>query len=150
MVDDAHAYLGKAVNIGLTGTEVASFNGIVEKTVNGVSVVLVVFGGVDSTLSRDGMRPTGGVLEAKSLHLVPQFTKGRRRRGTGKSGAYYDDFVFSLVGRVDELGLKLVAFPFAFQRTGGNFGIEEDAHSGSCGDCLGRKKRGAELLDYPE
>jgi hypothetical protein len=67
LVDDVHAQLGQAVDVGLTGAEVAALHRVVEQAVDAVAVVLVVLGGVDAALGRDGVRATRAVLEAEAL-----------------------------------------------------------------------------------
>jgi hypothetical protein len=63
-------------------------------------------------------------LVAEAFHLVTKLRKSRSSSSTSKAGANDDDVEFPLVSWVDELGVHLVAGPFLFQRTGGDFAIE--------------------------
>ena len=53
LVDYGSTYLGKTVDIGLTAAVIASLDGIVEKPVNRVIVILIVLGSVYTSLSRN-------------------------------------------------------------------------------------------------
>ena len=70
------------------------------------------------------MGPAGAVVENKILHPITELGEGGGARGAGQAGADDDDLVFALVGRVDELDLRLVLAPFFGERTGGNPGFK--------------------------
>ena len=53
LVDDVVGYLGKAIHVGFAAAVVSSLDGIIEQTVDGVVVVLVVLCGVDTSLCGD-------------------------------------------------------------------------------------------------
>ncbi len=95
---------------------------------HGVTVVLVVFGGINSALSGDGVRAARRILVAEGFHLIPEFSEGRGSRGPCETGADDNDLKLAAVGRVDELGFELVILPLLFERSGGNPGIEGNAH----------------------
>jgi hypothetical protein len=42
---------------------------------NGITVVLIILRSIDSTLSRDTMRSTGGVVKSKAVNLVTKLGK---------------------------------------------------------------------------
>jgi hypothetical protein len=67
VVDDVVADLGQAVNVGLTGAEVAALDGVVEEPPDAVAVVGVVFGGVDAALGGDAVGPPRAVLKAEGF-----------------------------------------------------------------------------------
>ena len=73
LVDDVGRDLRQAVYVGFTGPVIPPLDGIIEKTVDRVVVVLVVLGGVDASLSGDGVGAARTVLVAKSLHIIAQF-----------------------------------------------------------------------------
>ena len=50
LVDDEVGVFGQTVHVGFASAEVTALHGIVEQAVNGVAVVLVVLGCVDTTL----------------------------------------------------------------------------------------------------
>src|SRR5439155_17320021 len=54
---------------------------------NAVAVVLVVFRCVDAALSGDAVGAARAVLEAKTLHVIAQFSQGRAGRSARESGA---------------------------------------------------------------
>src|SRR5690606_16128258 len=78
LVDDIPGHLSKAVGVGLPGAIIASLDGIVEEAVVGVPIPLIVLGGVDPSLSRNGMRPSGRILVTEGFYVVSQLCKGRR------------------------------------------------------------------------
>ena len=59
LVDDVDADLGEAVDVGLARAEVAALDGVVEKAINAIAVVLIVLGGVDAALGGDGVARRG-------------------------------------------------------------------------------------------
>ena len=69
LVDDVGTHLSQTVNVGLTGAVVATLDGVVEQTVNGVTVVLIVLGCIDTTLCGDRVCTTGRVLNAEVNHV---------------------------------------------------------------------------------
>src|ERR1700722_7343874 len=70
LVNYINADLGQTINIGLARAEVAALDGVVEKTIDAVAVVLVVLGRVDSTLGGDTGGAARTVLIAEGLYLV--------------------------------------------------------------------------------
>ena len=92
-----------------------AFDGVVEEAVNGVAVVLVVLGGVNATLCRDGVSAARAVLIAETVDLVAELGKGGGGGTSGETGSDDDDFELPLVGRVDQLGVHLVGRPFVGQ-----------------------------------
>jgi hypothetical protein len=76
LVDDLIGDLGKAVDVGFAGAEIASFDGVVEETVDGVAIVLIIFGGVNSALGCDGMGAARAVLVAEAIDVVAEFGEG--------------------------------------------------------------------------
>ena len=111
------------MHVGFAGAEVAAFDRIVEEAEDGVAVVLVILGGVDSTLGGDGVGTAGAVLIAEAIHLIAELGKGGGGGTPGESGAHHDNFEFPLIGRVDQFGVHLMGRPFVGERTGGDFGI---------------------------
>ena len=53
LIDDVIADFGQAINVGFAGTKIAAFDRVVEKAVNAVAIVLVIFRRIDSALGRD-------------------------------------------------------------------------------------------------
>ena len=51
LVDDGRTYFCQTVNIGFTAAIVSSLDGIIEKTIHGIIVVLVILGSVYTSLS---------------------------------------------------------------------------------------------------
>jgi hypothetical protein len=58
LIDDVVGDLSKAVNICFAGSIVTALDGVVKQPPDAVAVVGVVFGGVDTTLSSDGVGAT--------------------------------------------------------------------------------------------
>ena len=111
LVDDIRRDLGQPVHVGLTGTVVATFDRIVEQPIHAVAVVLVILGGIDSTLRGDRVGATWAVVENETIHLIAQFRHGRGSRATGESRPHHDDFVFPLISGVDQLHVGFVGAP---------------------------------------
>ena len=65
LVDDIVGDFGKTVHIGLAGTVVTTLHRVVEETIHGVAVVLIVLGCVDTSLGRDRMGAARAVLNAE-------------------------------------------------------------------------------------
>ena len=125
LIDDGRADLGESVDVGFPSAEVSPLDGVVEETVDAVSVVLVVLGGVDASLSGNAVCAAGRVVEGDGVDLVAEFGKGGGSGGTGESGSDDDDGVFSLVGRGDQLEVELVSVPARGHRTAGDVRLEE-------------------------
>ena len=53
LIDDLVRDFGEAMHVGFAGAEVAAFDGVVEEPEDGVAVVLVILGSVDSALGGD-------------------------------------------------------------------------------------------------
>ena len=70
LVDDAGRNLGKAVHVGFAAAVVSALDGIVEQSKHRVTVVLVVFGRVDSALRGNGVSASRGILKAECLDVV--------------------------------------------------------------------------------
>lgn len=123
LVNDVGGDFSETVDVGFTSAEVTTLDGVVEEAVNGVTVILIVFGSVNSALCGDRVSAAGAVLVAEALYLVPQFAKSGGGGGTSKAGTDDEDGVFALVVGVDKLGFKLILGPFVLNRTGRNFCI---------------------------
>ena len=124
LVNDVDAHFRQAVHIGFAGTEVAAFHGIVEETIDRISVVLIVLGCVDASLGSDGVCPAGRILKAEGFDLVAQFRQRSSSGGSGQSCAHHDDLKLALVGRVDQFDLVLVVGPLIGQRPCRYLGVE--------------------------
>ncbi len=72
MIDDLCADLRQAVDVRLAGAEVAAFDRVVEKPGDAVPVVLVILRGVDPALCGYAVGAAGAILEAETIHLIPQ------------------------------------------------------------------------------
>ncbi len=75
LVDDVVRNLCQTVYVSLTSTVVATLHGVVEEAVDGVAVVLIVLGCIDTTLCSDGVCTTGGVLDAEVEHIKAHLTE---------------------------------------------------------------------------
>ena len=123
LVNDLGRDFSETVDVAFPGAEVAAFDGIVEEAVNGVAIVLVILGGVDPALGCDGVGAARAVLVAEAIDVVTKFGKGGCGGSTGEAGTDHDDFEFSLVGGVDQLGVHFMGRPFVGQGAIGDFRI---------------------------
>ncbi len=123
LVDDVARNLCQAVDVSLAGTEVATLDGVVEEAVNRVAVVLIVLGGVDTTLCGDRVGAAGGVLDAEVIYVEAQLAEGRGGGSTRETGADDDYVEVALVGGVHELLVSFVVGPLLSDGTFGYFGV---------------------------
>jgi hypothetical protein len=72
LVDDVYAELCEPIHVSLTRAKVAPFNGVVKETVRTISIILIIFCGVDASLRSDAVSPARRILEAKALHLIAE------------------------------------------------------------------------------
>src|SRR5690606_27940516 len=108
LIDDVERKLGEPVNIRLAGAKVAALHRIVKEPEDAITVVLVVFRGVNSALSRDGVGAAGAVLVAEALDVVAKLAE--RRGGGSASEARTDDdhVVAAAVGGGDEVARRFM------------------------------------------
>src|SRR5690606_4667895 len=89
------------------------------------AVALVVLRGVDAALRRDRVGPTGAVLVAEALDVVPLLPQRRRGGGTGQAGADDDDGQLAPVRRVDQGRLELAGLPLLGDVAGRGLGVPD-------------------------
>jgi hypothetical protein len=118
MIDDRGAYFCQPVNVCLPRPEIAPFDGVIEKAIHAVAIVLVVLGGIDSALGRDAVRPARAVLIAEALHVVTLFSQGGGGRSPGEARAHDNNFKLPSIRRRDETDVVLVARPLFRERSG--------------------------------
>src|SRR5262249_40244384 len=116
--------LREAVHVGLAGPEVPALHRVVEEPPDGIAVVLIVLGRVDTALSRDGVGTTRAVLKAEALNFVAQLAEGGRGRPACEPGTNPYEGVPPFVGGVHQLHLEFPPIPFFSERTGGNAGVQ--------------------------
>ena len=58
LVDDVNRYLSQTMHVRFTRTKVTTLNGVLEQTINAVTVTLIILCSVNSTLCRNGVRTT--------------------------------------------------------------------------------------------
>ena len=124
LIDDRSAHLGEAVDIRFTRAEVAALDGVVEKPVNAVAVVLVILCGVDAALRRDRVGAAWAVLVAEALHIVALLGKRRRGGSPRESRSHDDQIELPLVRGADDFCVVFKSRPLLVERTGWNFAVE--------------------------
>ena len=129
LVDDVVGNLGQAVHIGFTGTVVATLHRIVEQTVNGVTVVLVILGRIDTSLCGDGVCAARRILNTEIKYFESHLAERSCGRGTGQTGTDHDDVQTALVGRIHQFLMCLIIGPFLSYRSFRNLGIDYLCHS---------------------
>ena len=75
LIDDVHAQLREPVDVRFTRPVVAAFDGVVEKAVDAVAVVLIVLGRIDPALGGDAVGAARAVLNAEVQNLVSELTE---------------------------------------------------------------------------
>src|SRR5437588_4421504 len=129
LIDDEIADFGQPVNVRFARTEIAAFDGVVKQSENAVAIVLVILGGIDPALRRNGMGATRRILVTKTFHAVTKFTQSGRGRSAGQSGTDHNDLKFAAIIRANETRIILVVTPFLLKRTGRNFAGEFSDHN---------------------
>ena len=117
LVDDIIADFGQTVHICLAGAVVATLHGIVEQAVNRVTVVLVILGGIDTSLCGDGVCAARGVLNAEVENLETHFAQRGGCAGSSQARAHHDDVQAALVGGVNQFLMSFIVGPFLSYRT---------------------------------
>ena len=123
LVDDIVRHLSQTIDVGLAGTIVAALHGVVEQTIDRVSVVLIAFCCIDTTLCSDGVCASGRVLNAEVDHVEAHLGERSGCRCTGQTRTDDDDVELQLVLRVHQSLVGFIFFPFLGHRALRNLGI---------------------------
>src|SRR5207248_735025 len=91
LINDAPAHLSEPIDVGFARAKITALDGVVEKPVNAVAIVLVILGGVDAPLGGNAVRAARTVLETETLDAVTEFGQRCRRRCARESGADDED-----------------------------------------------------------
>jgi len=75
LVDNIVADLSQTINVGLASTIVTTLYGIIEQTIDRVTIVLIALSGVDTTLSGDRVSTTRRILNTQVDHIEAHLTK---------------------------------------------------------------------------
>ena len=75
LVDDSVRHFSQTIYVCFTGTIVATFYSIVEQTVNGVTIILIILCSIDTTLCSDRVCTTGRILNTEIEYSETHFTK---------------------------------------------------------------------------
>src|SRR5438045_3936399 len=102
LIDDEIADFGQPVNVRFARTEIAAFDRVVKQSENAVAIVLVILGGIDPALRRNGMGATRRILITKTFHAIAELAEGGRGRSAGQSRAHHDDLKFAAIVRANE------------------------------------------------
>ena len=124
LVNNQIRVFSETMHVRFTSAEVTALHGIVEETINGVTVVRIVLSSVDTALCSNGVCTTRRILIAECKNVVTKFTQGSSGTCTGKTRTHDDDLELTLVGRVHKLEFELVTRPFFRDRTTRNMGIQ--------------------------
>jgi hypothetical protein len=124
LVDDVDAVLREAVDVAFAGAEVATLHCVIEEAVDAVTVILIIFGGVDAALGGDRVRAAGRILKAEALDVVAQLAEGCGGGGAGQARPHDDDIVAALVGWIDQLHFETCVVPGLFDGSGWNACIQ--------------------------
>src|SRR5438874_1976988 len=129
LIDDEIADFGQPVNVRFARTEIATFDRVVKQSENAVAIVLVILGGIDPALRRNGMGATRRILITKTFHAITKFTQSGRGRSAGQPRTDHNDLKFAAIIRANETRIILVVTPFSLERTGRNFAGEFSDHN---------------------
>ena len=129
MIDDQIADFREAINVRFPRAKIAALDRVVKETENAVAVVLIILGGINSTLSRDAMSAAWAVLVTETFHLVTELAQRGCRRSASQTASDDDDLKFPAIVRTDQAGVILVSRPFICQRARRNLGVEGADHN---------------------
>ena len=129
LIDDEIADFGQPVNVPFARTEIAPFDRVVKQSKNAIAVVLVILGGIDPALRRNGMGATRRILITKTFHPITKLAQSGRGRSAGQSRTDHNDLKFAAIIRANETRIILVVPPFLLERTGRNFAVEFSDHN---------------------
>src|SRR5438045_8771179 len=90
---------GQPVIVRLARTEIAPFDRVVKQSKNAVAVVLVILGGIDPALRRNGMGATRRILITKTFHAITKFAQSGRGRSACQPRPDHNDLKFAAIIR---------------------------------------------------
>src|SRR5204863_7176119 len=129
LVDDVSADFSEAINVRFARTKIAAFDRVIEQPINAVTIVLIIFRGVNSDLGDDGVGAARRILIAKTSHSIAELAKRRRSRPSGQTAPNDNDLKFAAVVWTNEAGMVLVARPLPIERAGWSSRVEIADHN---------------------
>ena len=117
LVDDIVTHLSQTINIGLTSTVVTTLHGVIEKTIYGVAVVLIVLCGVNTTLCGDRVRTAWRVLDAEVEDVEAHLAECGGSRCTSQTRTDNNDVQFQFILWVNQALVSLVVGPLLSHRS---------------------------------
>jgi hypothetical protein len=120
------------MDIGFPGTEIPALDRVIKQTVDAVTVIGVIFGGIDAALGSDGVSAARGVLKAESFDIISQLGQCRRRRSAAEAGTDHDDVELAFIGGIDQFEFKAMPIPFFRYRSSGDLSVEQHEFSFLC------------------
>src|SRR5581483_6415984 len=85
LIYDIAADFGQPVNICLARSEITTLDRVVKQSINAVAIVLIIFRGVNSSLRRDRVGATRGILVTKTFYPIAEFAKRGRGGASGQT-----------------------------------------------------------------
>ena len=73
LVDNIIAHLGQTVDIGLSGSEITAFDGVVKKTPDTVAFIGIILGRIDTPLGCNAVGAPRAVLDTKVFNVIAEF-----------------------------------------------------------------------------
>ena len=129
LIDDQIADFRQPINVRLAGAEIAAFDRVVKETEDAIAVVLIIFGGIDSTLGGDAMGAARAVLVAETFHAIAELAQRGGRCSAGQAAPHDNDLEFPAIGRTDQARVILMRRPFVRQRSRRDLGVQTADHS---------------------
>ncbi len=112
LVDDVVADLCQTVNVGFTSTIVTTLHCVIEQTINGVTVILIVLCCIDTALCCDGVSTTRRVLNTEVQYVEAHLAERGCGAGTSQSCTHHDDVELQFVLRVHQSLMCFIVGPF--------------------------------------
>ena len=117
LVNNGSTYFSKTIHISLSAAVVTSLDSIIEETIHGVIVVLIILCSIDTTLSCNRVRSTRGIADTENFNVVAEFTEGCGCGCSAKTCTHYNDFKLSLVVGTHKMDFRLTLGPFLLKRS---------------------------------
>ena len=115
LVDNAIGNFSQTINVSFTSTVVTTLDCIIEQTINGVAIILIVLSSIDTALCCDRVCTTRRVLDTEVQHIESHFCQRSCSRSTGQTSTYHDDIQTTLVCRVHQFLVIFIIFPLLSQ-----------------------------------
>ena len=111
LVYNITTYFCQAMHIAFSCTIVATFDSVVKQTVNAISIILIIFCSIYTTLCGNAMCTTRRILEAKRFYIVAQLCQSSSSRCTSQASTYNYNINISFISRIYKFAGTFILAP---------------------------------------